>query len=168
MIFPKIILRPSKIHVGGVGVFAARMIKKGERVGLGITEYKRVFSWHSLNGNLVARKWVESFCWGTPTGFYPPRDLDFNLLLMESYMNHSCEGNVGFNLRGEFVAIKSISIGGELCCDYGLAESNPSFIMECSCGSVRCRNIITGNDWKDSEYHKKNKQNMLPALRRNT
>ena len=30
--------------------------------------------------------------------------------------------------------------------DYGLAESNPHFIMDCKCGNSNCRKTITGND----------------------
>ncbi len=106
------------------------------------------------------------FCIGTPEGFIPPENLDFNRLSIEWYLNHSCEGNCGFNDNGDFVAIREIESGEELTYDYGLAESNPNFRMMCACGSKSCRKLITGNDWKDEEFQAKNQDHMLPRLRR--
>lgn len=105
-------------------------------------------------------------CIGAPEGFIPPDKLDFNTLSIEWYLNHSCEGNVGFNDDGDFVARRHIEKSEELTYDYTLAESNPRFRMECKCGSGGCRRIITGNDWKDPAFRAKNLDYMLPRLRR--
>ncbi len=53
------------------------------------------------------------------------------------YMNHSCEPNVrgvGPNLQ---IAVRDISVGDEITCDY--AECNLLEPFACACGSTRCR-----------------------------
>ena len=128
--------------------------------------------WRSLTASASydddVRKKINDFCIGTPEGFIPPEGLDFNRLSIEWYLNHSCDGNVGFNEEGDFVAIKGIEPGDELTYDYGLAESNPSFVMACTCGSTICRKEITGNDWKDQDFQARNREHMLPRLRSGT
>jgi hypothetical protein len=101
------------------------------------------------------RKKIWDFCIGTPGGFVPPEDFDFNKLSVEWYFNHSCEGNVGFNGDGDFTAIRNIKKDEELTYDYGLAELNPRFKMRCKCGSKSCRRTITGNDWKSEEFKRR-------------
>ncbi len=107
-----------------------------------------------------------AFCVGTPDGFVPPADLDFNKLSIEWYLNHSCEGNCGFNDDGDFIATRDIRKGEELSYDYGLVEPNPRFSMGCTCGSKTCRHLITGNDWKNEDFFVKNRGHMHPRLRR--
>lgn len=161
-------MKPSKIHRGGVGLFATTAIKKGTVVDGGITkkQHEHVVPWSQLNGqsNLIKRL-VKDFCIGIPKGFRPPPDNNFNRLPISWYINHSCDGNIGFNDNGDFTAIKNIKRGEELTYDYGLAESNPRFKMTCHCGTKKCRRIITGNDWKNKDYQKKNYQNLLPILK---
>ena len=161
-------LRPSGIS--GIGVFAARAIRKGLKIADGIAEedYKDLVPWELLkrfDGSI--QKKIRDFCIGTPAGFIPPEDLDFNRLSIEWYFNHSCDGNVGFNRSGDFIAIRNISKHTELTYDYGLAESNPRFKMFCKCGSRKCRGIITGNDWKKETFRRRRIAHMLPALRGN-
>lgn len=161
-------LRPSNVDKCGVGVFAVRSIRIGQKVADGICEedYLELIPWTRLaDYDSDVRKKIMAFCIGTPQGFIPPEDLDFNKLSIEWYLNHSCEGNCGFNDDGDFVAIKDVNSGEELTYDYGLAESNPNFAMNCTCGSGHCRKRITGNDWKDANFHARNRQHMLPRLR---
>jgi uncharacterized protein len=80
-------------------------------------------------------------------------------------MNRSCNGNVGFDENGDFVARRGITKGEELAYDYALAESNPIFRMRCKCGNPKCRAIISGNDWKDPQFRSENAPYMLPRLR---
>jgi len=161
-------MRPSHVHKGGVGVFAASPIGTGQKVADGICEedYADLAPWSRFQGyDADVRKKIMDFCIGTPDGFIPPEDLDFNKLSIEWYMNHSCEGNVGFDEDGDFIAIRNIEPGDELTYDYGLAESNPGFAMACTCGSTSCRKTITGNDWKSRSFQAGNRKNMLPRLR---
>jgi hypothetical protein len=160
-----IVLKPSLIDKGGIGVFAATDIKKGVKVAEGIhqDDYKNIIPWPRLKQySKNIQKMVHNFCIGTHEGFIPPEEMDFNKLSVEWYFNHSCSGNLGFNNNGDFIAIKNIKKGKELSYDYGLAESNPEFKMKCNCGNKNCRKIITGNDWKNKEF----RRYMLPELRR--
>jgi SET domain-containing protein len=162
-------LKASKIHLGGVGVFALRRISEGDKVGEGVTEESldNIVPWESIaHLDPETRQRVINFTIGTVEGFIPPPATDFNSLPFVYYFNHSCEGNCGFNTAGEFVAIRDIEKGEELTSDYGLAESNPIFAMKCECGSMTCRQTITGNDWKDSSFRAQNLHYMLPHLRR--
>jgi uncharacterized protein len=154
--------------ISSVGVFAVRNIFKGERVAEGIHEsdYSSLISWSEIDDcDDAIRDKILSFCVGSPEGFIPPEDLNFNTLSIEWYMNHSCEGNIGFNEEGDFMARRDITKGEELTYDYGLAESNPVFKMTCKCASNTCRKMITGNDWKDEKFRAINLPYMLPRLR---
>lgn len=162
-------LRPSHIDLGGVGVFAVSSIPKGQKVADGIAEadFQDLIPWTAFEGyDPDVQKKVHDFCIGTPRGFVPPENLDFNKLSIEWYLNHSCDGNCGFNDDGDFVAIRDIEQGKELAYDYGLAESNPNFTMKCTCGSEKCRKVITGNDWKNQDFRAQHLQHMHPRLRR--
>jgi len=161
-------LQPSKITPRGIGVFAVTRIKRGTKVfeGVHIKDFKHLVSWpifHKLPKTTQQK--ILAFCIGTPSGFIPPDNFDFNSLSIEWYLNHSCDGNIGFDNRGDFVAIKNIKSGEELAYDYGLVESNPRFKMRCTCGNPKCRKLITGNDWKQLRNNHKNFQFMHPYLK---
>jgi SET domain-containing protein len=160
-------MKPSKIRGGGVGLFAATSIKKGEVVEEGTTgRYSELVPWSELKKQPpIIRKLVKDFCIGIPAGFCPPDDLNFNHTPISWYFNHSCDNNLGFSKKGDFVATRNIKKGEELTYDYGLAESNPTFKMKCLCRTKKCRKIITGKDWKNKEYQKKNSEYFLPLLR---
>ena len=165
----RIELGPSRIHKGGVGVFAVCDIENGQKIcdGLSEDDFKDLVSWEQFERyDTDLQKKIMAFCVGTPDGFVPPIDFDFNKLSIEWYLNHSCEGNCGFNDEGDFVAIGDVREGEELSYDYGLVESNPRFSMECTCGSRTCRHVITGNDWKMRNFFLKNREHMHPHLRR--
>ncbi|OGH92424.1 MAG: hypothetical protein A2479_00475 [Candidatus Magasanikbacteria bacterium RIFOXYC2_FULL_39_8] len=161
-------LKPSKIHQGGVGLFATVNIKKNEVVEKGTSkeDHQKVTAWSELKGQpSLVRRLVKDFCIGIPNGFRPPSDLDFNHLSISWYLNHSCDGNLGFNEDGDFIALRYIRKGEELSYDYGLAESNPKFKMVCYCGAKQCRGVITGNDWKNKNYQQKYFHYFIPILR---
>lgn len=165
--------KPVRIELGnskiaGVGTFAATRFSSGAKVAEGINtaDYRHLVPWHDFQSfDPEVQKKVMDFCIGTPKGFIPPEDYDFNGLTVEWFFNHSCDGNLGFDDRGDFVARRTISKGMECTYDYGLAESNPDFSMLCNCGSQNCRKIITGSDWKDPAFRRKNLLYFLPALR---
>lgn len=168
---PKVLieLKPSSIgDVDGVGVFAVSKLGKGRWVAEGIAEhdYRRLVPWsffRKLTKEVQEKVWA--FCIGTPQGFIPPEGFNFNTLCIEWYFNHSCDGNLGFDDNGDFIAIRRVAKGEELVYDYALAESNPTFRMVCKCRSKNCRKIITGNDWKTPAFRRKNARFMLPRLR---
>jgi len=160
-------IKPAKFLKNGIGLFATRNLPIGTVIGDSRTLGKEVFhKWSELKSvDSVTRKKISDYCLGTEEGFYTP--LDLNAMTLPWHMNHSCDGNVAFDNGGNFVLIKAVRRGDELCWDYGLAETNPDFQMKCKCGSRKCRGVITGNDWKNLEFKKKNKNRMLPDLRIN-
>lgn len=168
---PEVLIELRRSRVAGVGVFAAKPIQKGRKIadGLGEQDFRTLIPWGKWGRfDNATQKKIWDFCIGTPEGFVPPENMDFNKLSIEWYFNHSCDGNVGFNRKGDFVAIRNIKKGKELTYDYGLAESNPRFRMRCKCGSRKCRKVITGNDWKKHTFRRTRVCYMLPRLRRNT
>ena len=160
-------LRPAGIC--GIGVFAVCDIETGRKVcdGISYEDFEELVPWETFGSyDVDLQQKILAFCVGTPVGFVAPPDFDFNKLSIEWYLNHSCEGNIGFNEDGDFIAISDIRKGDELSYDYGLVESNPRFSMKCACGSATCRHVITGNDWKNEDFFVKNWANMHPRLRR--
>ncbi len=159
-------LKPS--YINGVGVFAVADIEKDQKIADGIyqEDYGHLISWNEFRSfSQEIQEKIMAFCIGTPEGFIPPEEMDFNKLSIEWYFNHSCEESVGFNEHGDFTARRNIKKGEELTYDYGLAESNPQFRMACLCGAPQCRKVVTGIDWQDEEFRKKNLLYMLPTLR---
>jgi hypothetical protein len=94
----------------------------------------------------ITKRKIMDYCPGTEEGFYTPKD--YNYLTIAWHMNHSCEPNIGFDAKDNFVAMKNLKKGEELTWDYGFDETNPKFKMKCDCGTKNCRKVVTGNDWK--------------------
>lgn len=61
--------------------------------------------------------------------------------------NHSCEPNLGWS-GAELVTVRDVPAGEELTYDYSTAISDPSFLLRCHCPSWRCRQMVTGDDWR--------------------
>jgi SET domain-containing protein len=137
----------SKIIPKEVGLFAVRNFKKGELVAP-TDYYKEVYKKHDQikKMDIDTRRMIRDFCVADDKGAYVLED--FNTISAPWYMNHSCDGNVGFDKDDNFVAIRNIKKGEELTWDYALGETNPKFKMICKCGSKKCRRVVTGNDWK--------------------
>ncbi|MGQ0771243.1 MAG: SET domain-containing protein [Nitrososphaerota archaeon] len=58
------------------------------------------------------------------------------------FINHSCDHNVGYTDDFTDVAIKDIQKDEELTCDYSTLFHPTLQMIECNCGSERCRKII--------------------------
>lgn len=70
------------------------------------------------------------------------------------FNNHSCNPNCGMHGEISFVAIRDIQAGEELTIDYAFID-NEDYSFECHCGSLNCRHIVTGFDWKIQSLQKK-------------
>jgi uncharacterized protein len=70
------------------------------------------------------------------------------------FSNHSCEPNLG--MRGEitFVAMRDISADAELTHDWAKTDHD-DYTVECSCGAVNCRKILTGKDWQRPDLQRR-------------
>ncbi len=70
------------------------------------------------------------------------------------FINHSCEPNIGMDGQINYIAMRNIKAGEELCMDYAMAIDG-NYQLACNCGSENCRRIITGEDWKNEALQKK-------------
>lgn len=64
------------------------------------------------------------------------------------FLNHSCAPNVGVMGNIVFGTMHNIAPGEEITTDYALFDVGTA-PMECACGSVECRGVVTGDDWND-------------------
>ena len=150
---PKAKVKRSKIHK--FGLFAIKLIKKGEIVGI-------------KSGHIIDKKTFEKL-----GGFenievgYSALQIADNFFLVAlkkqeykditMFVNHSCNPNVGIFGNVISVAMRDIRSGEELTGDYAMWMNYPSYKMICSCNKKNCRKIITGEDWKQSKLQKKYK-----------
>lgn len=65
----------------------------------------------------------------------------------ERFMNHSCDPNTWWLDDDTVIARRDIQPGEEITYDYAMTEIVVDFQMECSCGSPKCRGIITNRDY---------------------
>ncbi|MDD5083629.1 MAG: hypothetical protein PHT88_01660, partial [Candidatus Moranbacteria bacterium] len=157
-------IKPSPKYKG-IGVFALRDIPKGTII-CDVEKITEEFfiPWKDCEKiDPITQGVMHDFCAQDKDGYYCP--LDLNYLSIPMHMNHCCNGNVGCDEESDFVAIKNIRKGQELCFDYALVMSNPDYVLKCKCGDRHCRKVITGNDWKDPSFQKKNYRYMS-ALQR--
>jgi hypothetical protein len=158
-------IKPSKVIVGEIGVFAVRDLEVGTGVGKAEFLDESFFcTWDEYEKlDKETKRVVNAYCIGNSEGFDAP--MDINYISIPWNYNHSCDPNVGFDDKGNFVVIKLICKGEEMFYDYGMCETNQNFRMDCKCGSAQCRKVITGNDWKNKEFREKNVQYFMPELR---
>ncbi len=113
----------------GIGTFASRLIKKGEKImifkGPLITHEQTKTPEHKDHFFQIG---VNSYQGKMPTRRRP--------------VNHSCNPNAGIIGRMTLVAIHNIKKDEEITFDYSTTMYNDNSRMKCSCGSKNCRRII--------------------------
>jgi SET domain-containing protein len=145
-ISPKAAVKESSIH--GKGLFAVAPFAQGEIVCV-------------KGGYIFNRETLQSMPeWYRAAEIQIADDL-FIGPLNESeregsmiFSNHSCEPNLGVQGQVVFVAMRDIETGEELTHDWATTDDD-SYEMQCGCGSVNCRKIITGRDWQRPELQEK-------------
>jgi hypothetical protein len=85
--------------------------------------------------------------------------------------NHSCEPNIGYlddAYADNIVAIRDILPGEELCCHYGLLETESSLIldMECLCGTASCTGKMTFDFYRNEKFIADYYHVMTPYLKK--
>lgn len=70
------------------------------------------------------------------------------------FTNHSCDPNIAVKGQIIFVAIRDIATGEELTHDWATTDDD-EYVIECRCGSWRCRGLITGKDWQKKELQER-------------
>jgi SET domain-containing protein len=140
-------VRKSSIH--GVGIFAKRLIEKGEIYAI---KGGSIVSGEFLDS--CDKRLLPSFLQIEDDKFIGALDLE-ELPLSLIGFNHSCDPNAGFHGNIIGVAMRDILVGEEITNDYAMFLSHSYLEMECRCGSRKCRNKITKDDWKDKEIQER-------------
>ncbi|MBI5089970.1 MAG: SET domain-containing protein-lysine N-methyltransferase [Actinobacteria bacterium] len=156
---PQVSVGPSPI--AGHGLFAIAPIEAGSPV-------------LRLGGRLVTTAELESMFAAAaddPTATYIDTFSvvgDAHLVLPPStaahFCNHSCEPNLWMEGPYTIVSRRAVSIGDELTIDYGTISGAPGFEMKCSCGSTRCRGVVTSDDWLLPALQASYGQHWVPVL----
>ena len=81
----------------------------------------------------------------------------------EAPLNHSCDPNTWWS-GDMIVARRDIAMGEELTIDYSTANADPSFLLACHCESYRCRQMVTGDDWRIPELQRRYAGHWAPAV----
>lgn len=83
----------------------------------------------------------------------------------ESRLNHSCDPTLAWS--GErIVAFRDIRAGEELTVDYATATTDPAMLVRCHCETYRCRQMVTGDDWRIPEVQRRYAGHFAPAVQR--
>lgn len=145
---PKTEVRESRIH--GRGLFAKAPIAQGEIVAV-------------KGGYIVSKeRWTELEREQGSAEIQIAEDLfiapvqkdhrDGSML----YSNHSCEPNMGIQGQIVFVSMRDVATGEELTHDWATTDDQ-EYEVECHCGTLSCRGVLTGKDWMRKDLQEKYK-----------
>jgi uncharacterized protein len=139
---PKTEARPSPIH--GTGLFATQAISAGEIVAVKGGHVLSRAQWAELEPTLGSAE-IQI----TEDLFIAPVGADHRNGSM-LYTNHSCDPNLAIQGQIVLVAMRDIAPGEELTIDWATTD-DLDYVMDCHCGSPRCRGTVTGKDWMKRE-----------------
>lgn len=145
-ISPKAAVKESPIH--GRGLFAVEAIEEGEIVCI---KGGAVFNRERLR-ELSARLGPSEIQVADDLFIGPLHEDEREASMI--FSNHSCEPNLGVRGQIVFVAMRRIEAGEELTHDWAMTDDD-DYEMECRCGSINCRKVITGRDWRKPELQMK-------------
>lgn len=81
-------------------------------------------------------------------------------------VNHSCDPTCGMFGATMLVARRDISAGEEITFDYAMTDSTDYDEFPCACGSMLCRGIVSGADWRRPELWDRYADAFSPYLQR--
>ena len=153
---PSVVVRQSQIE--GDGLFAV------DDIHVGVTVAR--FGGHVVTNDELDRIIASSEAYIDTLSL----DGDLNLVMPgrtpNGYGNHSCDPNVWWCDELRLEARRLIRAGDEVALDYATITDDPTFSMECRCGSQPCRQHVTGTDWRDRELQRSYENHWIPGLRR--
>jgi hypothetical protein len=143
---PKTEVRPSPIE--GRGLFARRAIRRGEIVAVKGGHVLTGAQWAAFEPVLgPAEIQVAENLFIAPV---TPAERDNSML----YTNHSCDPNLAIQGQIVLVAMRDIAPDEELTIDWATTDDG-DHVLECRCGSPRCRGTVTGRDWTKPELQER-------------
>ncbi len=82
-------------------------------------------------------------------------------------LNHSCDPTLAWSADGrQLVAFRDIEPGEELTVDYATGSTDPDLIVRCHCETYRCRQLVTGDDWRIPQVQQRYAGHLAPAVQR--
>lgn len=152
-----------KIHIAtssldsqiGVGLFAKEDIGKGTVVCIGGGQVTTC-----INNAPPEKDFAGIF----DNGYYIA-PLNYDSPTPNWYINHSCDSNLKIVGRFVIIARRDIVSNEELTANYStIAAGEESFKMSCKCRNANCRNIITGNDWRNCQLFREHYEEWPPFI----
>lgn len=70
-------------------------------------------------------------------------------------LNHSCDPTLGWLDGTRLVTLRDVAAGEELTLDYATSSADPSLLVRCHCETYRCRQMVTGEDWRIPEVQRR-------------
>ena len=134
-------IKKSGIH--GTGVFAARKIKKGEKVAEYVGEIVS-----SAEGQRIEEESLKKNGTTYVMELGDSRDINGDVEYNDArFINHSCDPNCETKISGikvEIVAIEDVDVGEEITYDYDFEFDDESEYLKhkCFCGSKECEGHI--------------------------
>jgi len=143
---PKTIVRKSSIE--GKGLFAKQPIQKGEVVAIKGGHILDEETFRNVQGK-IEESYIQ-----IGDKFYIGAIKRSEVRRNKLFINHSCEPNLGIRGQITFAALRGIQAGEELTYDWAM-ENFGAWTMACHCGTKRCRQVITGRDWRDPKLQQR-------------
>jgi hypothetical protein len=143
---PRTRIGPSRIE--GRGLFASEAIPSGEVVAV---KGGSIFGREEL-ARLAPVLGSAEIQIGDDLFIGPVREEDREGSMI--FSNHSCDPNVGVRGQIVFVTLRDVAAGEELTHDWAMTDDDDGR-MECRCGSVSCRGVVTGKDWQKPELQER-------------
>ena len=144
MSYPKAIieLKPSKLVLGQVGLFALKDFKKGEViVSKKYWDESRLISWDEFETiDPITKDKLTDFCYKTEDGVYAPQNI--NMINMGYFFNQSCDPNSYSDEDGNYMAKRDIENGEEFTIDVEALMKKTIVSFDCHCGSANCRKKV--------------------------
>ena len=77
--------------------------------------------------------------------------------------NHSCDSNLWMRDALTLEARRDITVSEEVTVDYAL-QTVVEWEMPCRCGTVACRGIVRGSDWKRPDVRQRYEGHFSPFI----
>ena len=143
----------ARSNIAGLGLFAAAAIPEGTAVS-------------RLGGRLCSTAELRNLT-GVDSILL---DDDVHLVLAPGnrnhYGNHSCDPNLWWTDEYTLSARHDIAAGQELTRDYSTSCADPQFVLRCHCETYRCRQMVTGDDWRIPQLQRWYAGHWSPFLQR--
>lgn len=128
-----------EISPGFKGLYALEAIPKGAVIACDGGSVVSSLDDHICDNNYVAL--LDENLWLAPA--------DYDAIEPIYFLNHSCDPNVARYGGLIYVAKRDIAAGTELTGDYApFISGYGDYTLTCSCGSAKCRKIVTSSDWE--------------------